>query len=224
MVGQTLIGVKGGLNGSSIIDNVPKSEVYGGEYHSYPSYSFQLEVKGRRPTPVHLGASLMYYQSSYNWYAKNTGHFPDGKDIHYTLDYLRLAIFPEFSFGKRFQFYCNVSPYLSIMIRSSKYGTSWDYDNILYYLKDTKIESGSANDDIHQVDFGFQESIGVSYLIMPCLGITLEESGSLGCLNINKNYLGGKVKNASLSFLIGISFIIPGKKSRTETGFNESEK
>ena len=41
---------------------------------SYPSYSFQIEIKGRRPKPFHLGASLMYYQSSFKWYEEGDGH------------------------------------------------------------------------------------------------------------------------------------------------------
>jgi hypothetical protein len=87
-----------------------------------------------------------------------------------------------------------------------------------------KTETGSANDDLHQLDVGIQESIGVSYLIKPWFGLTFEENGSLGFLAINKTYLDGEFRNANICFRFGVSFIIPGNNSKKEKVINEPKK
>ena len=176
---------------------------------SYPSYCFKLDVKERRPRPFHLGASLIFYQASFNWEAEFGGYLANGKNIHYKLDCLRLYIFPEFSTGKKVQFHCNLSPYLNCILHSSKDGISWTYVYKNYYEKVTKTEIGSASDDIHQFDFGLQESMGISCFLTSWFTISLEENFSLGLLNINKHYEGGTVKNAGFCILLGASFIIP---------------
>ena len=215
LAGQTLVGISGGLNYSKPPDKVYSSDVVSETYGGV-SYSFLLEIKGGKPKPFHPGVSFMFYQSSYEWVARNSGHTADRQDINYKIDYLRISIFPEFTSGKRFQFFCNLGPYIGFMVHSSKDGTSWTYKYINYYPREVvEHETGSASDDLQTVDFGIQGSAGINYYILPWLGLTFEENITIGFLNLNETDYVGKIRNFSLSFLIGVSFkIIKDKSSK----------
>jgi hypothetical protein len=218
LAGQTLVSISGGLNLSKVIDNASNSSSdQVSDISGKLSYSILLEIKGRKPKKFHPGASIMFYQSSYDWYAKNSGYMADGLDINYKIEYLRFSVFPEFTLGNRFQFFCNLGPYLNFMVYSSKNGTSWSYKYINYYpRKVTEDETGSASEDIKKVDFGVQASVGMNCLILPWLGLTFQENCSFGFINVNKTDLGGKQRNFSLSFLLGVSFKVPANTSQDE--------
>jgi hypothetical protein len=219
VIGQTLLGIKGGLNYSTQIEYfLPMDHSAGADiYTSYPSYCFEFELKGRKPAHVHAGGSIMYSLDNFSWYTVTGGHFPDEYFNKYQLKCLRIAIFPEFLTGKRIQFFCNASPYLNIIISSIKsgYKSSYEWKNSFYQLVTTEV-TGSAYDNFKQIDIGFQETAGLSFLVYPWLGLTFEENGSLGCLNANKNAYNWNVKNASIRLLWGLTFIIPGTKQQKE--------
>ena len=212
--GQTLLGIKGGLNFSTLIEKNTLQNTSKEVFKSYPSYCFEFSLKGRKPTPIHAGVSLTYSMNSFNYHYDSEGHFPTGENINYQLQCIRLTVFPEFSTGKRFQFFCNLSPYLNLMINSSKNGSKWSYEYIgNYYQLVNETIAGSANDDFNQLDIGFQESCGLGFQLNPWLGLTIEENGSLGCLNINKKETNWNLKNASLKLLLGVTFTFPNKKN-----------
>ena len=127
LYGQTLIGVKGGLNYSTIFNEIIPTYNAQKGYKSYPSYCVEFNLKGRKPTPIHAGLAISYSLNSFNYHSEGTGHFPNGENINYNVECVRLTIFPEFTVGKRFQFFCNLSPYINVIISSSKNGTTWDY-------------------------------------------------------------------------------------------------
>jgi hypothetical protein len=124
---------------------------------------------------------------------------------------LRLSVYPELAFGKRFRFNFNFSPYVSIRIHSYKNGTSWYY----YYGHETVIpETGSANDDITHLDVGFRQTFCFGYSISPSLVLSLEECGNVGIFPVNKQST-GNIKTAGICLFFCTSFIIPAKESRT---------
>ena len=218
LAGQTLTGISGGVNLSHPIDNESNSNDRAeSDFSGKFSYSFLLEIKGRKPKKFHPGASLMVYQSCYNWYARESSHLADGHDINYRIEYMRISIFPEFTKGDTFQLFCNLGPYLNLMLHSSKNGTSWTYKYIDYYPRlVTENETGPASEDFKKTDFGLQASIGINYFILPWLGLTFQWNGSIGFINLNKTNLGGKVRNFGFSFLVGASFKVPANKSHNE--------
>lgn len=205
--------MKGGLNYSTIFNQLIPSHTAQEGYKSYPSFCFEFNLKGRKPTPIHAGLAISYSLNSFNYHSEGTGHFPNGENINYHVECVRLTIFPELTVGKRLQFFCNLSPYLNIIIHSSKNGTTWDYEYIgNYYQLVYKSINGSANEDLSQAEIGFQESLGLSFQVNSWFGLTFEENGSLSCINLDmkKTYTIGK--SASLRLLLGVTFTIPGKK------------
>ena len=200
---QTLLEINTGPNWTILRDNQSTAANYSGTYKSYPSYYFSLLIKGRKAKPVHIGASISCYQSSINWQSIYGGHSEYGKNINYLYETLRFSIFPECSFGKTVQFFFDISPYLSVIINSTKKGKSWGNNG--NYITN---QDGSAESDLHKVDLGFQESAGIGYLVTHWLLLSVEENASIGILNINKA-TEGTVNAATISILFGISFIIP---------------
>jgi hypothetical protein len=199
--------VDGGLNLASYI--TPKN-IDAGTFKSFPSYGFGIDIKGREPKPMHIGFSIEYYLNSINWKSEESGGLGGSTrwyDINYTIECLRFSLFPEFLIGKKYQFFCNLSPFFSLMIHSSKNGTSWTYN------QSERIETGSASDDITKFDFGIKEGMGFGYAVKSFLVLSIEENGSLGIWNINKASA-GDVNSAGLSIFFCLSFIIP--KSKTE--------
>jgi len=79
LTGQTLIGINGGLNWSTLYSKASDGKNEDTKYNGYTSYCFKLDIKGRKPKPFHIGASLMYYRSSFDWEAEFGGYFADGK-------------------------------------------------------------------------------------------------------------------------------------------------
>jgi hypothetical protein len=203
--GQTLVSLNGGLNLATFISHNDDA----GTITGYPSWGAGLEIKGRKPGPMHLGFSAEYLRTSINRkYEESHGLGSNSwklYDINYDLDYLRLSIFPEFMIGKRFQFFCNLSPYFSFMIQSSRNGTYTTTDNTTPH----KI-SGTASGDIGKFDFGIQESMGFGYAVKSFFVLSIEEKGSLGMLDINK--FSGGVYPAGLNIFFCLSFIIPKSK------------
>jgi len=213
---QILFDASAGINWSFLISS-PQYGSGGGSYQSYPSNSYSLEVKGRRSKVIHLGFSAIYYRSNFNWLYESEGHYPNGQDALFKMDWLRISIFPEFSFGKTFQVFFNISPFISFLINSSKSGYTTYYQKInnLEYVKVQTPIYGTANDDFHDLDFGFQSSLGITYYIVKWFGITIKESCSLSLLNANKKYSSnGYVKNASLNILLGATFLISEKTKK----------
>ena len=210
--GQTLIGVKGGINWSTF-RNGSNSMIQSGSYTSYPSSGFGLDIKGRKSKLIHFGTSAEYYRTSVHWVTKfgplgGSG----GKDIRYNMNLLRFSVFPELMIGKRFQFFFNIGPYLSIIINSSRNGTRWMTSGS-GGRQSYNTETGSANDDIHPADAGFMESLGFGYSILPFLVLSIEENGGIGIFNIDKNTdTEGIVKTKGIGVFFCVSFIIPGKK------------
>jgi hypothetical protein len=212
--GQTLVGIKGGVNWSTLWGNEHPQEGYM-VYSCDPSFGFKMEIKGRKKKYVHLGVSASYSQSVFNWKAEYGGYLPDGKNITYRTSNLYFTVFPEFSIGRKFQFYCNVSPYISFMLTSSREGYTTTYT---YYpvVQVSHPVSGTATNDLKSFDFGFQESIGISYMFNSWFGLTLEENGFLGLLNINKVANGSYVRNKGMCLMFGVSFLCPKKKPPKE--------
>jgi len=213
---QILIDASAGINWSILANTSPQNEYHGGSYQSYPSYSSSLEVKGRRSKVIHLGFSATYYRSNFNWKYETGGHYPNGQDALFKLDWLRISVFPEFSFGKTFQVFFNIGPYINFLLYSAKSGYKIYYQNINNVMVKVQTPiSGSAKDDFHEFDFGLQSSFGITYYIINWFGITIKESSSLSLLNINKTYSSdGNVKNASIHILLGATFLIPNKKQK----------
>lgn len=213
VTGQALVGMKGGVSWFSLWGDEHSDEGNGfTNYTSYPSYCFTFEIKGRKSKAFHLGFSAKYSKNLFNVNATTGHHFQDGKNINYELDYIYLSIFPEFLIGKKLQFYCNIGPYLGVMINSKKYGTSYtsSYYPVVYTYKTLQ---GSANDDLKEVDFGFQENIGISYKFNSWLGLTLEENGCLGVIIINKNSA-PDTKSKSLCLQFGVSFQLQAENNK----------
>ena len=78
LAGQTLIGISGGVNLSKVIDNASNSSSdQVSDISGKLSYSILLEIKGRKPKKFHPGASIMFYQSSYDGHAQNSGYLAD---------------------------------------------------------------------------------------------------------------------------------------------------
>ena len=220
VTGQTLVGMKGGVSWFSLWGDEHSDEGNGfTNYTSYPSYCFTFEIKGRKPKAFHLGASAKYAKNLFNVHATTGHHFQDGKNIKYELDCIYLAMFPEFLIGKKIQFYCNIGPYIGIMINSEKNGTSYTstYYPVVYTYK---TESGSANGDLKEVDFGFQQSIGISYKFNSWLGLTLEENGSLGVININKKSTPA-TRSKSLCLQLGVLFQLQTDSKKSIKNQNE---
>ncbi|MGA2823426.1 MAG: hypothetical protein ABSE72_07860 [Bacteroidales bacterium] len=208
--GQTLIGIKAGLNLSGFRNTYNESD-YSGTYKSFPSYSFGIEIKGRKLKVIHFGGSVEYYRNYTNWqafYGPMGG--PMGQNINYNIEWLRFSIFPELAFGNKVKFIFNLSPYVSIRVLSSMKGTSWIYSQSKTI---TENETGSAKDNITQLDIGFKENIGLGYSVLPFLVLSLEENGSLGILPVNKT-TDGTVKTKDICFFLCVSYIIPGNKSK----------
>jgi hypothetical protein len=73
VTGQTLIGVKGGINWSYFRDAGGEEDSWG-NYKCYPSYAFGVDIKGRKEKgrkskALHIGGSVEYYRSSIDWAA-----------------------------------------------------------------------------------------------------------------------------------------------------------
>lgn len=200
--GQVLTGIRGGVTWQYIHQ----------EYNTVncdPSPEFGIEVKGRKPKLFHLGGSVEYYSTKFSL---NYSYGPLGQPGHMVMDYdvswLRFAVFPEFTVGRRLQFYFNISPYAGVRLNASKSGTNTVYDQgeeIVSY------ESGSATDDITKVDIGFSESAGLSFSIIPRLVVSAEEMGSWGISNLDKT-AETRYTRRSVSLLLCISYVFPGKK------------
>jgi hypothetical protein len=213
---QTLLGVKGGVNWASMIYFQDPGGSENDNYTPYPSCSFELEVKGRKPTYFHLGTYVMYYRSYFKWHYSSGGYLPETKDIDYRLDYLRVAFFPEFSTKKRVRFFCNIGPYLEIMLHSSRNGNYSYYPNPSFAEPQYMDISGSAFDYFNQYDVGIQETMGVSYMLNPWLGITFEENASLGFTNTDKQNNILFLHNAGIRLQLGVAFVIPPKKKEPD--------
>lgn len=211
--GQTLIGINGGVSWFSLWGDKHPDEGNGfSDYTSYPSYCFALEIKGRSPKAFHLGGSAKFSKNRFNINSTTGHYFQDGKNINYELDCIYLSIFPEFLVGNKIQFYCNAGPYIGFMINSNKNGTSFTstwYPVVYVY----KAENGSANGDLKEFDFGFQQSIGISYKVNSWLGLTLNENGSLGVININKTSTTA-IRSKSLCLQFGVSFQLQAEKNK----------
>ena len=203
--GQTMIGIKGGVSWFSLRGDQEPDQGNGfTNYTSDPSWCVTLELKGRQPKAFHMGAFVRYSQNRYNLEMQSGGHFPEGKNVNYELDYIYLAISPEFTVGKKAQLHCNIGPYLGVMIRSARNGTSYSatwYPVVYTYYPVT----GSANSELKGVDFGFQESIGITCRINSWFGLSLEESGMLGFLNLNQ-YESPAKKSKSICLQFGVAF------------------
>jgi hypothetical protein len=208
--GQILIGMQGGLNYSTLFKS---PNFYNGEgFTSYLSYCSEIELKGRKPKPIHLGMSLMYSRDYFVFNSAGGGYFPYPTSITYSLNCLRITIFPEFSTGKKIQFFCNIGPYVNIMISSSKNGETWHYENFNNDSQEVYTYiTGSANDTFKPIDVGIQESIGLSFIITSWFGLTFKENGSLGFLNVNKSLSDWNLKTESIRLLMGAIFIISKK-------------
>ncbi len=214
---QTLIGIKTGINLTNYRDTKTDETFYG-----YPSYAFGVDIKGRkekgRLTAIHIGASVEYLRNSFNWNGSSTsGALGDwssiGMNVHYNIEWLRLSLYPELVWGRRYQVNFNFSPFVSIKIHASKNGTSWTTD--LRGHTTTHIETGSAGDDFYKVDVGFREDLGFSYKVLPWLALSIEENYSWGINLVNKiTYELLKTKSLCVSFCT--SFIIPAKNSKAE--------
>ncbi|MCX6246208.1 MAG: hypothetical protein NTW10_00605 [Bacteroidetes bacterium] len=208
--GQTLIAIKAGINWTNFRDVENKKTLYG-----TASYGFGLDIKGRKPKPIHIGASIEFLRNSFHW--ETTSHSglgdtkPNGQNIHYAVEWLRLSIYPEIAFGKRFQVNFHFSPYVGIKLHSSKDGISWTTND--QYQKIIHNVSGSAKDDFVTVDIGFQENLGFGFAVLPYLVLSLEENYCFGITSVNK-VTNGSLKTRSLSVFFCTSFIIPPSKSK----------
>jgi hypothetical protein len=213
VTGQTLIGIKTGINLTDYRDTKIDETFYG-----TPSYAFGVDIKGRkdkgRSTAIHIGTSVEYLRNSFNWNGpNNSGALGDqtssGLNVHYTVEWLRLSLYPELVWGRRFQVNFNFSPFVSFKIHASKNGTSWTTD--AQGRTTTQIETGSAADDFYKIDVGFREELGFSYKVLPWLALSLEENYSLGIATVNK-VTEEFLKTKSLCVFFCTSFIIPTKK------------
>jgi len=210
LTGQTLLGIKTGINWTNYRD-IQSEETYFG----YSSYGFGIDIKGRKTKPVHFGASIEFYRNSFNWdapdYPVGLGNQTfSGRNVHYYIEWLRLSLFPEFCFGKRFQFNFSISPYISFKVHSSKNGTSWTTDS--HNHTTTRVETGSANGDFTNLDIGFKENVGFGFAVLPYLVLSLEENYGLGISTVNK-VSNGFLKTKSFCIFFCTSFIIPAGKS-----------
>ncbi len=210
--GQTLLGIKGGLNFSTIFQPFNANSSNNHRFTSYPSFCFEFNLKGRKPTHFHAGLAISYSQDSFKDQFESEGHFPIGKNITYNVQCVRITIFPELTVGKRCQFFFNLSPYLNIVINSSKSGSTWSYEYIgSYYELVYKNVNGSANDDFCKTVIGFQESVGFCYQINSWFGITFEENGSISCINLDPKTKSSLGNTIGLKLLLGVAFTIPSK-------------
>ena len=147
-----------------------------------------------------MGFSTEYLFNSVNWKSSQTmkaGMVTEWTDLTINSQYLRFALFPELAFGKRVQFFFNLSPYLSFLIHGTTKETR----------EDGKPITRNASGDITKFDFGFQECMGVGYAVKSFLVLSVEERGSLGIMNIGKS--AGSAHTAGLNIFFCVSFIIP---------------
>jgi hypothetical protein len=193
--GQTLVSINGGLNLATY-----HSGDQNGSFRGYPSYGVGIEVKGREPRPMHVGFAVEYLFSSVNWKSSQSmkgGTITVTRDLTINSQYLRLALFPELLIGKRFQFFCNLSPYFSFLIHGTAKETR----------ENGKSITENASEEITKFDFGFQECIGFGYAVKSFLVLSIEERGCLGIMNIGKS--AGSPHTAGLNIFFCLSFIIP---------------
>ncbi|MCX6243632.1 MAG: hypothetical protein NTU98_02910 [Bacteroidetes bacterium] len=206
---QTLVGFKAGVNYAGY-RNAGDEASYRGTYTIYPSYGFGFDVKGRKSKIIHLGASFEYCRSSANWQSISAS--PGGsynRNVNYHVEWLRLSLYPELTFGNRFMVIFNFSPYVSIRVHSSMEGTSWiSYGGHTY----TTEESGPVGHDLNSVDIGIKENLGFGFKVIPSLVLSVEETGSLGLFPVSSDF----VKTQAICVFFCASWIIPRAKAKAK--------
>jgi hypothetical protein len=203
-MGQHAICIKGGIYWGSLRD-VQKYYNYYGNYSTCPSYSFGVDLKKRVANHINIGGSVEYYLSDLQWGANYGGvNKTAGKDIRYKFGFLRLTVFPEIRVGNKFQFYLNLGPFFSILVYSHKNGHTWDHSYSWKYIDETV--TGSAKDDIKNIDAGIKGCAGFGYEVYRNVTVSVESDGYLGLVNL------GDVKSAGISISAVLSYKFPKNK------------
>ncbi len=198
LFGQSIVGLYGGINSSKLYFK----DGHVDDSNSSNTFLFGIDFKLREVKSVNIGISLSYTTKSFDIKSSSI-HSGSGwyRDTHFDLDIVAFDIYPEFSIGKKLIFYANAGPSIGYIIKSKRVGIIHSY---VLSSDTSKIQSGSAKEDLNAIDLGIKGACGISYPILNKFCFYLETRYSIGLTSLANEYLTGD----HCSFINTKNFII----------------
>lgn len=182
-----------------------KGHFYADYDYSHNAYSVSVMVRQRIPKSfLNLGLEIEYANRSFS-VKSGWGGLGSGRkaNFSYTIGNLYLHIQPQFTFGKKFQFYFYPGIYFGTLINSNLTGSLsyWQMGNPS--SSETEILNGSAVGYYPTFEFGIYPGIGFEFPLYKNLDFIFEYSFTMNFLPIGKSWGGYDVKMLNMNFEIG---------------------
>jgi len=172
LIGQSLIGLNLGSNQATFHTD-PANELI--TAHTSPAYQGSFFYKGRKNKHLNLMMELNYRIKSNDLWILNSG-LNNAADIygHFNLSYLSYSILPEVRFGRRFEWYLHVGPYLSYLLYSSFTGHEIGYGMSYPGIVAFNGFNTDANKVIGSSEWGGLAGSGFNYKLSAKLNVNAE--------------------------------------------------
>ena len=204
-IGQSLIGVYGGINGSSFYDK--DLYHYEATYESKPTYIFGIYYKEREHKYVNMTWSVDYLYRTVEIDASYGGlAYSTSRNLDVELSSINLRMLPELKLGNKYPVFFNLGPYLGWIMNSYYHntGSHWQMPDI----SESWDRYESAKEEFNGLDFGVSFSLGIEIPFNDNFELLVDGNYSIGLSNIASGDIGshGEINSKNVYFTCGLVY------------------